>query len=391
MSAIHVSLLAACLLALVTACGGEAAPTDTATGDDVATDSIDDDGLTSNDIEGPPADGIEPGGDVTLPDTGEDASDDIGTDPDDALTSIDIDAPTDIAAPEDGSVSADISSGDCPLGLSCVSGFCVAGVGDGQCVTDADCPGISTCNAEPAGGVCIGCGGDGDCPGTTECTTSGACAEPCTSQDDCLHGRCATTIGFCVIRTCNDSSACAASETCNEGQCQRIRCANPCAPNPCTDTGRSVCTATGGDFTCSCESGLEPDPDGPGCIAPTPGDCAPSFACRSELCVQTSASFFQCVVDGDCGGGLTCSPALPSGTCQGCTSPGQCPAGYDTCLAGRCLRSCTGAGDCHAGMTCTAQGFCGQKTCGSDTDCGAGYVCSPTGDPRRCVRAACTP
>jgi hypothetical protein len=42
---------------------------------------------------------------------------------------------------------------------------------------------------------------------------------------------------------------------------------DPCAPNPCDEAGRTVCAQDQGGFTCSCDPGLEEDPQG-ACVSP---------------------------------------------------------------------------------------------------------------------------
>lgn len=334
----------------------------------------------------------------------EDATIDVAVSP--ADTADDVLPPTDTnaadgaadATGDDGAVPADVVpdvaedttvTGACPTATTCIAGHCIPIGEDGQCVIESDCPVISSCNAGAVGGICLGCGTDADCPGSTECTPAGACAESCGSSDECPFGRCATGFGYCVQKTCGTRADCPVGAECADGDCVRITCPNPCAPNPCTAQNRAVCEVAGDTYDCSCNDGYRLDATSDACVPETAPGCDAGFACEAGLCVKESEPFFQCAANADCGGALTCSPALPSGQCRGCASANDCPPGYDTCTAGFCLRSCTSSAGCHSGMSCSGQGFCGQRPCASDGECGDGYRCDPDSSPRRCVRKTC--
>ena len=313
----------------------------------------------------------------------------------------------------------------CPGDDQCLGGWCVPGIGDGQCIDDSDChenlsavDGNPTfCNSAPFGGICIGCSGfDADeCPTGFSCTEYNTCAKVCSSSDECPHGTCNTTMGFCVQATCVSDSECPDGAICfdedgdGSGMCQRIPCLetlgspyNPggacdtgeacidgacygsCAPeNPCVELNRTNCVETAQGPECHCDEGYAEDANGD-CM---PEACPTGFSCQDGYCVDPG-ELFQCVVDADCGGSLTCSPSLPTGTCSGCTDAVDCPDGFDTCLSGYCLRSCTTSGDCAAGMECNGLGYCGKLNCTAESDCQPGYTCAP-GDPGRCERITC--
>jgi hypothetical protein len=362
-------------------------------------------GGTSADAPSEPAQGLDvagadpqaPAEDVALADA--EAQEDVADEADVPQAAPDVVAlpdagpiAPDAAAHSDGSGAPDApaeASGPCPTGTTCKEGWCVQPRVTDQCLTDADCPGQrSFCNAEPVGGICLGCGDDADCPDGFTCTAVGACAIACDVDDDCPTGTCYAAPGLCGQRRCSADSDCPAGTACLDGgQCGRVSCPDPCAPNPCDAPNRGVCSASGETFTCSCNPGFEADAAG-NCVAPASGACSPGYACVAGRCADADAAAFQCAIDADCGAGRTCSAALPSGICTGCTTASDCPVGHDRCLAGRCLRSCASSAECHAGMRCNS-GVCGQQACTSDGDCGPDHRCDQTATEPRCVRRTC--
>ncbi len=335
---------------------------------------------------------------VTGPDTSVEASADASADsgvlsdigdtlsPSDLSDTLSPSDMSDTASPSDLSDSSE--SGPCPFGTVCASGWCISPRTTNQCVTDADCPGSATfCNPEAVGGICLGCGTDSDCPIGAVCGVAGACAFECESDGDCPNGTCYTAQGLCGQRRCSVDGDCPSGTACLEGGlCGRVSCPDPCAPNPCDAINRSVCVAEGTGHRCECDPGYTLDANG-ACVLPDPGPCTGGLSCLGSRCADADANGFQCALDSDCGAGQTCSTALPSGICTGCASTDDCPAGH-TCLAGRCLASCTNDSGCHPGMRCN-NGFCGQKLCTNNADCGPDHDCDLTAAEPRCVRRAC--
>ncbi|MBU1219084.1 hypothetical protein KKF34_15720 [Myxococcota bacterium] len=306
----------------------------------------------------------------------------------------------------------------CPGESECLGNVCVSEIG--QCVGDIDCnegdaSNPTICNFHVAGGICTGCRqGFDDCPTPYICNEWGSCSKPCTSPTDCPYGSCSED-GLCVLDYCNFDSDCPENTVCidenmdGNGLCMRIPCIettcsiyNPdgscdgnsvcingqcfsdCDPNPCTEGDHTRCDDSSGTPVCLCEEGYSEDINGV-CV---PDVCPSGFTCTSGYCVDPS-EYFQCVTDSDCGGSLTCNPQLPVGTCSGCTSETDCPAYADTCLAGYCLTSCSGPADCADGMTCLGSGYCGKKTCSSNSECEPGYFCDTATSDSRCERIPC--
>ncbi|MBU1536514.1 hypothetical protein KKF84_14405 [Myxococcota bacterium] len=312
----------------------------------------------------------------------------------------------------------------CPADNTCLGDYCVGAMGEGQCISDEDCHENLTvgnptfCNPSAAGGICIGCTGldDDECPTGTTCTPYGTCASSCTLPTDCPHGTCDTDSGYCVQSLCVSDQECPEGTLCvdenndGSGMCQRAPCTetlcsvyNPqgecdpgascimgtcydsCTPNPCTGLNRTLCVEETQGPQCECDSGYVEDVEG-NCV---PEICPSGFSCQDGYCVDPG-ELFQCVIAADCGGTMTCSPLLPTGTCSGCTDGTDCPAGFDTCLAGYCLRSCGGSNDCAEGMECGGSGYCGKKICSQESDCQPGYTCVAGSSESRCERIPCS-
>ena len=314
----------------------------------------------------------------------------------------------------------------CPAGLVCRAQVCVPqDLSQEQCLVDSDCHEFfpdapSFCNESAAGGICLGCVQHTDCPGNTQCTSYGSCALLCDDDGDCPYGRCYSATGFCGQTRCSADTDCFNGTVCidedgnGQGLCLRVpcletecssthpngtcpqpgqaclygACVDSCSPNPCTqELNKTVCTIEGGAPVCSCAPGYALAADGR-CL-PEAAECPSGFACSGGVCADTSNPGFVCAQDSDCGGGLVCSPALPSGSCQGCSLTAPCPAGLD-CVSGYCLKSCSRPSDCHPEMTCRGSGYCGRKACASPADCAAPYVCVAGADGGTCRRPVCT-
>jgi len=314
----------------------------------------------------------------------------------------------------------------CPTGLQCLAGYCVPfDLSNEQCLTTDDCrefPGATSTCASPhaAGGICIGCTVASDCPGNSQCyDTYGTCALLCDDDGDCPYGDCKGT-GYCGQKTCYSNEDCFGGSLCidsngsGSGMCQRIPCketacsaTNPggtceagkaciggtcvgsCDPNPCVEVNRGTCEIKLGVPSCLCEEGTH-EVDGK-CTPDTVTTCPSSFSCVGSYCVNSSDIGFVCGNDADCeDADLTCSPTLPSGTCNGCTYNAECPHGgaeFSDCVSGYCLRKCLLDTDCNSGMSCLGSGYCGKKSCTSPKECPEGYTCSESG---KCSRIPCS-
>lgn len=104
----------------------------------------------------------------------------------------------------------------------------------GQCVTSADCPGISICSSSAPGGICTGCGSFDDCPDSAdECSEFGACRRMCDVDEECPAGQSCGVTGYCVIAQCVRGACPDARFDCNAGsRCERRACSEPDAECP---------------------------------------------------------------------------------------------------------------------------------------------------------------
>lgn len=256
--------------------------------------------------------------------------------------------------------------------------------------------------------------------GNTQCyETYSVCALMCDDDTDCPYGKCATT-GYCAQKKCYSNEDCFGGSLCidssgsGSGMCQRIpcketacsttnpggscddgaaciagKCVSSCTPNPCKEINRSTCETKLGVPTCVCDAGTV-EISGK-CEPKTVSECPSGFTCSANVCVNKSDIGFVCSVNADCEDvDLTCSPALPSGVCSGCTYPAECPHGgaeFSDCVSGYCLRTCFLDSDCNKGMKCLGSGYCGKQDCIKVADCPTGYTCSSGG---RCSRIPCS-
>lgn len=114
----------------------------------------------------------------------------------------------------------------------------------GQCVTNDDCPGISSCQASAPGGICATCGTIADCPDAAdECSAFGACAITCDDDDECPRGQNCTRTNVCRISACVDGSCPDPAFGCNSSDlCERVACddSDTCLGGSTCVSGRCV-------------------------------------------------------------------------------------------------------------------------------------------------------
>lgn len=116
-----------------------------------------------------------------------------------------------------------------------------SGLGPVDCRVEADCPGLSSCNLDAPGGVCLGCGTDDDCPAGTSCGQVGACVRDCIDDGDCSAGKRCTASGLCAIRSCGPSQDCPAPYVCGGTLCARPACDGGTCPAPLVCGTDDVC------------------------------------------------------------------------------------------------------------------------------------------------------
>ncbi|MSQ84560.1 MAG: hypothetical protein EXR77_17050 [Myxococcales bacterium] len=323
-----------------------------------------------------------------------------------------------------------------------------------QCVTDNDCPskGLGPCAyavckacqciaiALPAGATCS----DGlACTSGDSCDAKGACTggvdpKACTFADYGKHPSCATLTcqdgadgkTKCLFAeltaTCNDDSACTASDTCQFGAClgNPLACddGNPCTLDSCakasgclhepvttvtacsdgdTCTQNDACAAGKcapgaaldcGDANPCTQDGCDPKV---GCThPPAAGPCSDSNACTSgDVCAGGACLPGAATVCDDANPctGDACNPASgcvhPANTvaCDDgslCTQGDQCQAG--ACAAGKPL-SC-GDGNPCTDDSCDAKAGCVHVANGAP--CSDANLCT---EDDGCSQSACAP
>ncbi|MGC4122928.1 MAG: hypothetical protein QM765_51840 [Myxococcales bacterium] len=309
----------------------------------------------------------------------------------------------------------------CPATLQCLAGYCISDPALQTCMTAADCKEFNpdpayhpTCNAEAAGGICIGCTAASDCPDNAQCMTGlgeGICALMCASDADCPFGTCYSN-GYCGQRRCSSNTDCFTGTLCLDGMCRRIPCVetlcsatNPngtcpnaneaciagacvasCTPNPCQGINQTTCVVDQGKPSCPCDSGTAKDASGI-CAPPVQASCPNGLTCQSAYCVDRSTYAFACGVGADCGSvAMACSASSPTGRCVNCFGDDDCPVAAEKCVGtdptdpfstGYCMRPCVSDTDCNPASKCTS-GYCGTRTCSKKADCGANFGCFPS-------------
>ena len=109
---------------------------------------------------------------------------------------------------------------------------------------------------------------------------------------------------------------------------------------------------------------------------------------------RTDTGPIQCRNDMPCDGPTAmCNRAAPGGICLGCGTDADCPGG-ESCLVAACVQTgCSDDSECNAGFRCSpvGGGRCVQKrSCTADAECGP-YDCNSEGvcERWRCATTAC--
>jgi len=295
----------------------------------------------------------------------------------------------------------------CDPGRHDEGGACVPDVecGPGSCAGHGDCTsdglGI-TCACAPGydGATCASCASGWHADGAGGCTQDPCTPNPCVAVGQTT---CSTGDGGAAVCTCDDDyhpdgAGCALDEVCGEDSCGHgdcsvvgglVTCAcepgwaapgcddcaagwhddgsggctqDPCLPNPCTDAGRTVCTANGASHVCACDDGLHEDGVG-GCTDDPclPHPCDASQACR-EAGGQAECYTPQCDDDNPC-----TDDAYLDGACHFEDRGDGAPCSDTVCTSGQ---TCTG-GVCGGGepVDCADDDPCTVDTCVDPTGC----------------------
>ncbi len=258
-------------------------------------------------------------------------------------------------------------SSDCGTCGNCVNGTC-APPPPGSCVSNADCPGTTTCmdNCEClcASGAC--CLSSSDCTNSLQgmlCLPEGMCG--CESNADCPLGN------TCVENLCSPCSVdsdCPQGWACSFGQCDPLPlpCFCPHPNRPVCASGTSVCVQCASDQDCDADAGTGVCDLLRGTCGACGNNelvCPPGTVCNDDVCVTVGSS---CPDGGMSIGGLgaNCAAECPLG--------GVCDAVGDCCLDfGSVEGSCVTDEDCA--------GFPGDLACFE----GSCVPCSST-DPGSC-------
>lgn len=222
------------------------------------------------------------------------------------------------------------------------------------------------------GGAGGGMGGMGGAPG---CDCEGRDLTCDEATGECLE-----------VSPCERDTQCFAGRICVDGAC-----ADGCADDmACADTPETPTCIDG-----RCGNCLEDGdcPEGATCsplrVCVAPDDCERSSQCLSgDVCVDgTCVPDFDCNVSG-CPGGLVClenGACRPTGAGERCMDDDACPLGQ-VCFGAQGCGVCFEDDDCPGAQTCDAGVRCEEPpACTDDEDCLGGRVC----DGGSCASPAC--
>jgi hypothetical protein len=294
----------------------------------------------------------------------------------------------------------------CSAGVDCLSGLCIAEAHDGSrvswtggtcsqvCDAASACPAASACvTFADDSALCLGnCAKSGDCRAGYVCSIAvGACLPDCRLGFSCGTSLgCDNATGACIPGTHAIGAACALDSDCKSSLCSPEQsaasgkvweggyCTQTCSDSlPCQDAascltyedGSSYCAATCSAST-DCRSGYVCSASAKICLP----DCRQGFSCGSALTCDGATG--NCVgkmlpIGAACAANGDCASAL-------CT-PSQSTSGGTAWSGGYCTALCSSAKPCPSSAACIAysDGSACAASCAANTDCRAGYVCSP--------------
>ncbi|MBM4345758.1 MAG: hypothetical protein FJ100_20485 [Deltaproteobacteria bacterium] len=323
----------------------------------------------------------------------------------------------------------------CTTGDFCDAGACLGGTNTCTCKQDSDCAGkedgnacngvlfcnkaTAQCQLNPATVVTCQTAGDTACLQTLCNPKDGKChavvqnegqpcgdGNPCTPNEACKGGKCASAINTCLCQSDADCKAKEDGNLCN-GTLYCDVATKQCAVNPatvvvCPTAGDGPCEVN----TCNPKTGL--------CAALTlPKDgtacddgsfCTPASQCAGGKCVGT-ANTCQCQANADCAAkddGNPCNGTLycDLGTGKCAVNPATvvvCPKAFDeTCLTNQCdpatgqcgMKAAHQGNPCSDGSVCSSGGWCDLGVCAGQSqaacECAADADCAKLEDGDAC-------
>lgn len=268
-----------------------------------------------------------------------------------------------LAQPGQSCVNAECAEGVCTGGVCCdracdrtcqacsAAGVCVDQSNQEACGTGgARCFGVDECElpAEAPCGSTADCGGDLQCKqcttGGSRCTAPEACCGPCPGSTTCQGGTCGCSAlevdcgGNLCIPTNRADVCCPVSPDC------------PANAPVCRDDGQ--CVGCLGDADCgacgSCNLGTNT------CQAVARGQqggCNAGQVCNGNFACITA----ECTGPGQCGDCRSCDTSNFS--CVTAGPPATCSAGRVCTAGGQCVQ-CINDGQCGPGQTCSGTNTC---------------------------------
>jgi len=164
---------------------------------------------------------------------------------------------------------------------------------------------------------------------------------------------------------------------------------DPCLPNPCSESNRSVCSSSGTNYECACDPGYHPE--GPDCVIDQ--ECVPSSCNAKGTCDDASGQIV-----------CTCEVGYQGTTCADCdAAAGYHPDGSGGCTNDPCLPNpCTGANktscqssgsnyvcQCDIGYHPDGIGGCTNDPCLPDLCAAQNLACRVVGNSPECYTPDC--